>query len=582
MKKIFCIIILGILGLAVFGSSTVLNVPGTYSTISAACVAAVSGDTILVASGTYNADAILIDSKSLAIIGQGTRPIVTLVKNWDASASAGVGSAAVGIRSSGTPNPMDVYLENLTFIPSTTDMSATRARWGIEVNSGATAATDFTINVNLTDILVCPNDGSNNPVTTDGLAKVNFDPLVAVPFRDDGIWVYGNTNINLTRVIVSNNRPTGSAGAYTSADGLAFYPDFSNFTCQINEGCVFSFNDRIGFQLVTDGCIYDINGTKANPVKFIGNGWYNFGNGDISIFCGGELANPGRVSFNNVLIDSNKANGITSYYGATTGIPISITNTIILTSETVANKYGYLLSQQIGQQMNMENVTILVRNANDTAFFIASDAGAPTVNMSNVILASSSGPNGTGLVNRDTTASVTADYSAFVNTGTYALSAITSENVTLNAGVIYADPDFVSLDPASSDLLDVRTFAFSTAGPSGVPLCGGADYVGALPLGVSPTGPLNVTIGGTKDFSASGGTNNFIWSLSNDAVGYLSSTTGATVTFTATSTGTADLTVSDPGPPAQQITVNISVVPTSTPLYKEIESRKYIRFELFN
>lgn len=86
---------------------------------------------------------------------------------------------------------------------------------------------------------------------------------------------------------------------------------------------------------------------------------------------------------------------------------------------------------------------------------------------------------------------------------------------------------------------------------------------------------------GTKDFTASGGTGNFIWSLSNDTVGYLSSTTGATVTFTAASAGTVDLTVSDPGPPAQQKTVSIQVVPTSAPLYKDIESKKHIRFELF-
>jgi hypothetical protein len=88
---------------------------------------------------------------------------------------------------------------------------------------------------------------------------------------------------------------------------------------------------------------------------------------------------------------------------------------------------------------------------------------------------------------------------------------------------------------------------------------------------------------GTKDFTASGGTGNFVWSLSNDSVGYLSSTTGATVTFTAASAaGTVDLTVSDPGPPAQQKTVSITVIPTSAPMFKEVEPRKYIRFELFN
>jgi hypothetical protein len=104
---------------------------------------------------------------------------------------------------------------------------------------------------------------------------------------------------------------------------------------------------------------------------------------------------------------------------------------------------------------------------------------------------------------------------------------------------------------------------------------------GTDPLTVDPSGSLQMNPG-TKDFTASGGTGNFIWSLSNDSVGYLSSTTGAMVTFTAASGGVVNLTVSDPGPPAQQKTVTITVVPTSAPLFKEIEPRKYIRFELFD
>ncbi|MCX7919253.1 MAG: hypothetical protein N3A72_06535 [bacterium] len=105
---------------------------------------------------------------------------------------------------------------------------------------------------------------------------------------------------------------------------------------------------------------------------------------------------------------------------------------------------------------------------------------------------------------------------------------------------------------------------------------------GTDPLTLNPSIPQLMNPGGTKNFTASGGTGNFTWALSNDTVGYLSSTTGATVTFTATGSGSVDLTVSDPGPPAQQKTVTITVVPTSAPLFKEAESKRYIRFELFD
>ena len=50
--------------------ATILTVPVGYATIQAAITAAISGDTIVVAAGTY-AEAIIIDAKNLTIQGAG-------------------------------------------------------------------------------------------------------------------------------------------------------------------------------------------------------------------------------------------------------------------------------------------------------------------------------------------------------------------------------------------------------------------------------------------------------------------------------------------------------------------------------
>jgi hypothetical protein len=584
MKKYFLYILLCV-GLVSVSWSTVLNVPGTYSTISAACVAAVSGDTIIVASGTYVGDAILIDSKSIAIIGQGaTRPICALVHNWDASASAGVGTAALGIRSSGTPNPMNVYIENLTIIPSNTDLSATRALWGIEVNSGAAAATDFTINVNLTDVLVCPNDGSNQPVTTDGLSYVAFDPLVAIPFRDEGIWVYGNTNLYMTRVIVSNNRATGSAGGVAAnTDGIVYYPDFSSFTCQMNEGCVISYNNRIGLQMVQDGCEYILNGTKANPIKFIGNGWYNSGNGDIAIFCE-QVGGLGRLTLNNVLVESVNSNCVTSYYAPDTGMPISISNSIFVATDTNVNKCCWLVSQQIGQIMTLDNVTFLTRSDSSPAIYVASDAGGPQITGNNVIIANNAGPKSFGIRCDDAAALVTLNNSAVVTNGTYALASTiggsATGGITLSGSVINADPMFRSLADTSPDFLDVTNTFYANKGPGGIPLVGGADF--SPTIAIAPAPPMIVSIGVEKLFTVVGSVGSYSgWTTSNPAVGLITSFGGDTANFNALSVGSTTISVTD-GNGYTFTSDYVSVLATSAPLYKEVESRKYIRFELFN
>jgi hypothetical protein len=101
-------------------------------------------------------------------------------------------------------------------------------------------------------------------------------------------------------------------------------------------------------------------------------------------------------------------------------------------------------------------------------------------------------------------------------------------------------------------------------------------------LTLDPSGTVTLSKGQTKIFNATGGVAPYTWSLSTDNVGSINTTAGATVTFNADSAGTVDLTVTDSrvGAP-QSIIASITVNPTSAPLFKEAEPRRYIRFELF-
>ena len=78
-KTISLFLLLGLCCL-VAGSaiSATIIVPTDQPTIAAAIAAATSGDTISVNPGTYVNDSIAIVDKSLTIIGNGARPIVTL------------------------------------------------------------------------------------------------------------------------------------------------------------------------------------------------------------------------------------------------------------------------------------------------------------------------------------------------------------------------------------------------------------------------------------------------------------------------------------------------------------------------
>jgi hypothetical protein len=98
-------------------------------------------------------------------------------------------------------------------------------------------------------------------------------------------------------------------------------------------------------------------------------------------------------------------------------------------------------------------------------------------------------------------------------------------------------------------------------------------------LSVSPLGPIMLPRGGSQKFTASDGSGNYTWTLSTTGIVSLDTAAGPIVIATAVDSGTVILTCNDGFDP---ILITINVLPTSAPLFKEVESKRYIRFELFD
>ena len=280
-----------------------------YTSIMAAYTAIKGGagpDIIrIIGGGPYN-EAITINT-SVTIKGDGYRPILTVLPTSGTPSTTTDGNGIAIYTDATSGGDIEVTLQNLTVIPDKT----TAPLRGLRSNNNASGLSTDNMVIHLKDFLMTSNNGSDQPVSTDGLSAA--DLTGATTFGDDHIFFSGYVSGSLDHVISTNgNRTSGSP------DGVLFVPDDSR-EWTVGPGCVFSYMGRLGVQEASDGLIMRYNGTEGEPILIKGNDMFNHGNGGISIFhdcnvAGGSPDATKNEIFNWVYIIDNEAWGMTTYF----------------------------------------------------------------------------------------------------------------------------------------------------------------------------------------------------------------------------------------------------------------------------
>lgn len=399
-------------------------------------------------------EAILI-TRGLTLEGTGASRPVLAVRTGTASPLTDLND---GLGIFFTTSGETVTLRNLIVIPSSTTPPADDV---IRTNS---AASITGISVVLDNILVAPNNGSNQPVS-DGNTQVDLTTVTGlVPIGDDGIFLTAaagaGLTATLTNVVVTHNQ-TG-----TGADGLVLSGTTNVASVTIGDGCVFSYNGRLGIQ-ANAGQTFRIDAPNQR-VKVIGS------RGFAGVWFAGTQTVERTI---NGLIVS----GVVGALAPNTGWGIENQNRGTINanfSNLIINNcvlHGILIGSTGTGDTTINNATI-ARNGGNAIQNSTGSAGNVTVNDS--ILAGNGGTSADEIVNNAGSGTFTVNFSALVDTGPQALnSALTAGTVTLN-NVINADPQFPEVaDFNSADFYKVNNLAYLTAGSGSTALRGGSTAV---------------------------------------------------------------------------------------------------------
>lgn len=395
-------------------------------------------------------------------------------------------------------------------------------------------------NVRLINIVVTGNDGNDKPATMDGL---NISS-VATTFTDDAIDTW-STNIPcslyLEKVICSAATQLDNNGIRILFDGTPA----NRASCIFGPGCVFSYHSQDGIYIgLSNYCDAVLSGSSTEPIIVTNNARWG-------IWDYNTVSYSGITSMNWVIVTNNDSCG---YRLSGAGTP----TTVLITNCTFAN-----------------NKAEAIRNDSTSTILLDASLG-------NVIIAGNGNlAVANNAINLGSGATLNIANSAIVKEGPYSLATVIGTVST--TAVITRDPIFWSLEPASPKFAVVGSVLYSSAGPGGTPLTGGGRFeLNTEVLQVSPS-YATIPIGGTKVFSATGGTPPYTWTSSDTTVGVIGPTTGM---FTALSVGTTIITATDSE--GFTGTATAVVVPTSAPLYREKEetavfgSERYINYELFD
>lgn len=467
----------------VSGQTVTVNSAGgaDHTTINDALAAvkanAATPDVINITGGGPYTESFVIDS-SVSINGDSFTPTI-ITPGTSGGPDGSLDNRGISITT--TAGDVDVTLQNLTIIPQN-GSSVTRAIFSNN-NTGSVSADNMTIT--LQNVLVTGNDGSDNPVTTDGLTQ-NIDAAHTY-YTDDLVFFTGLvTTANVNNCIISHGLGQGGA---TTPDGIVFFPDSGANTLNIGEGTVVSYTGRIGIQVASDESSLNVNGTAMNPVYILETGLAgnspingvtisgnNF-NGGLALFHDNNSNTSTAYDLNYLTISGGPHAGIDgAFVDAADSFPSITADHLIITN---MGGDGMSFGDDINEAMSFTNSTIAGNGNFPVALGVGDGTSDATIDFTNVIIAGNGSTDATNTVFATAGTDLTVNFNdcGLVTNGTFALDApFTNEGTTTfnENTVINDDPIFANIsNPTTDNFIDISGAAYQ--GAAG----GGGDIVGA-------------------------------------------------------------------------------------------------------
>lgn len=392
----------------------------------------------IVDDGTYEGH-VLID---FAVTIEGTdtnRPTLLL---QSATSAHGI---AISIADESTVH--DVTLRNLILLPSETD-TATRA-----INAGGA-----NMNLLLENLLLCPQDGSGNPVTTDGLTELDLlDFPDRVEFGDDGMLVGGGGPAGTGSTITFRDVVISHFQVGTSPDGIILSAGQTGTNYVFEDGNVISYCGRFGIQA---GRNLSVNAPNER-LLLIGNGnsnlWYTGSDGTVD-----DVVIDGVVS-----VGSQQSGFLHQVGGAPQNLIVR--NSIFAGNALAGIRVGAAAASDDSHTVTFENVTS-ARNG-EQAFDIFNIAYEAPVTVLNSILAGNGTDDAGNVVRNFGSGTLSIENSAIVENGPDRLNTTPIEDpdsLTTTFAIVAADPAFDPTDdPTAEDYFQVSNTTDYAGGEAG-------------------------------------------------------------------------------------------------------------------
>lgn len=538
MKKIFLLMVLILLPVFSFGvtvtvDSTQPESAGVnYQTIGAALtyVKALAEPRIvnIIAGGPYSEATGIELNYSVTLQGFGYKPLLICGPTNTAGVSASNKSNGIYIfvlSSAPADTHIAVILKNFIIIPNKT---TTPSYHGIRSNTDATGlSATATMDIEISDVVVTANDGTDQPVTTDGFTP-STAPVGTKYFGQGstgrGIYLSGHiNNLSLTQNVICS---------WNYCDGCCIYPDDYTGRTLFNEniigpGCIFSYNGRNGIYVNSDGTPDTFNGTAEKPIWIYRNRKASIGYGNwqgaLGIWHDDNNRPEAIITLNYVNIVENDELGIhTGYTDNAQSLPALNANHCF-----IANNNGpaiYLSAELAGagsptgaseflRDWTFTNCTI-ANNKHQSPAEGATTGGDRTITgpLSVVSAAFASTPTGIFIFNdcivagkgsadsagdntfniqKDNLPALEFNYCGIVLAGIYALSGdgfnlIGGAPTPVKNNVINANPSFLDEgDPFSENFYAVNAWDYAAKGSGGSNLSGAGKFVAVEPSIVS-------------------------------------------------------------------------------------------------